>query len=1629
MPTVMNFLTVMKSYLNNEIPEAKLFEGFDSVLLDSLTLSTGRFHLWTQEAIREFASSLNPMIADIRQQTGKEPVMLEISAGYGDLSSGLKTLLPSVRIIPTDGFYSEILDPEEKHYDARVIQARGVQKLSAKDIEDGRFRALLGISDDTPVIIVASHLPREGDVEKELLNQHQVNSVMLVSAYEPQSDQKGTGQRNVMANPVVWSTQFRSLNHDFWFSGLLSPEGQLNCRLETFTRIPGYPRNEPGTLDVIPHPTVSSPIGPYQTRGLLNQLSDIIYGRQRMPQGPLFGELLDRSKPVANYQYPLRKPTHVTTWQALSEVEVVSANEFLDLLSDYLGAGLPRLDILTAIYEKTHLTLDQAKEFLEILDRHTEVRHPVTTVENRQTKAYFDERLHHDFPDLSAPTNSPTAEPSEDELVSRVKEVYSREAKQFQAIYGKQVAGINKEFIERLLQRLPASGGVLDVGTGPGLHAAYIADTFKANHQSRAVVGVDISHDQIEIARTTYADLLNTYPGLQFQEMDARHLNDNFAAGSIAGILDMGAFHFLPAEAQARVLKQHFDLLKDGGVLFMSVKKGPKTIATHPRYGGPEIPMSFFESKEDLANFARQAGFEVSGENLTTQINPITHEEWIYLLAIRPAAAPKPQGPGLRTSVGVLATILPLGPGMKNYSKLSLGDLFSLHAQTFKPVVNPDNNPEYVGVSIAAGMGISDYLLAGNIQDSLFVDPIYKNLTTGKINAFLDAFRRNGFTPEQAFVAKTYREWRAFEGFTNHSLFTELPDSLLVALVCDLQDMDPTGQTLASGKAIDIQEGKEHFPALQFTWKYPNEEPKDYQIVFVDADINGPWPDYLESRVKRGLRFVYQRAAMKLPFDPAYLKRMSPYLDGFYLGDDIAVEYTAERQVIQDMQSQFPLEAPIVRVPMAEAIRQEILRRKIEMPGAATAVLSANHRYDWDLNLRQWPPAAHPAAAKSNLVGRGIAFLMLIPGALVTFVLLPLIYWGLPGSIKFKDVRVGFEGKDIRVTKIRTLTSMRKYGYQKLTAYGRFARPIRIDEWPFFWMIWTGKMRWFGPRVTQRWELSDDYTDQVLSLTSPGLLSWNNLRRVVIDELGLPAQTIADRTAYDLVDINTATPWNRIRLVLASLTIWAALFWHTFSPIQKDLPLIWLADQWNLFSPAPPNKKSLMHRAGQIAFIAMIFVAGAILFSMYLGPIGPDAFTYFAGPHLIHLGANPYDWDAFKQLYLNGAFNHIRHLPIEGSPGEINPYIASPINMLLYSPFRLIRDYRVYENIYLATYFFAVTGSVYLWAKKIIANPTARALGALGFVILLFHLSEAFRLSVSMGQIDYLYIFPMAWGVYLFSQNMRNESTVKPMGAGFLLSLAGFIKVFPFILPLSLSGAAVVAYLRTSASNRKRYFQSNVFLAATSSVVSAALLLVVTSVYPGVQAYAQWLHVWTNFPSVYGAAYLHNFVDVLLNYVPSSAYVFYLAYAIMVCLAWRFLFGKPGHFNDLDMAGMMALLPTFMPAWQSYYDTVLLVPFLIALTHLYKRPLNRVVKLAAAGGLSMIFLLTQMTYGMIPFKFLDTPLPNFLYRESPYDQMRTLAHFLLYPASLMLWGFIWRLKSSARHDNDGARTGNLAIAA
>jgi lipopolysaccharide/colanic/teichoic acid biosynthesis glycosyltransferase len=104
------------------------------------------------------------------------------------------------------------------------------------------------------------------------------------------------------------------------------------------------------------------------------------------------------------------------------------------------------------------------------------------------------------------------------------------------------------------------------------------------------------------------------------------------------------------------------------------------------------------------------------------------------------------------------------------------------------------------------------------------------------------------------------------------------------------------------------------------------------------------------------------------------------------------------------------------------------------------------------------------------------------------------------GPVRFRQTRVGKDGKDFELLKLRSMSVGAEHvgagfavdrGDSRITRVGRFHRRTSIDELPQLWNVLRGDMSVIGPRPTLRYQV-DRYSERQRRRLDirPGLTGW-----------------------------------------------------------------------------------------------------------------------------------------------------------------------------------------------------------------------------------------------------------------------------------------------------------------------------------------------------------------------------------------------------------------------------------------------------------------------------------------------------------------------------------------------------------
>ena len=104
------------------------------------------------------------------------------------------------------------------------------------------------------------------------------------------------------------------------------------------------------------------------------------------------------------------------------------------------------------------------------------------------------------------------------------------------------------------------------------------------------------------------------------------------------------------------------------------------------------------------------------------------------------------------------------------------------------------------------------------------------------------------------------------------------------------------------------------------------------------------------------------------------------------------------------------------------------------------------------------------------------------------------------GPVLFRQTRVGKDGQDFELLKLRTMVVDAEHqgsgyavnaGDSRITRVGRLLRKTSVDELPQLWNVVRGEMSLIGPRPTLRYQV-EKYTErqQMRLHVRPGLTGW-----------------------------------------------------------------------------------------------------------------------------------------------------------------------------------------------------------------------------------------------------------------------------------------------------------------------------------------------------------------------------------------------------------------------------------------------------------------------------------------------------------------------------------------------------------
>lgn len=150
------------------------------------------------------------------------------------------------------------------------------------------------------------------------------------------------------------------------------------------------------------------------------------------------------------------------------------------------------------------------------------------------------------------------------------------------------------------------------------------------------------------------------------------------------------------------------------------------------------------------------------------------------------------------------------------------------------------------------------------------------------------------------------------------------------------------------------------------------------------------------------------------------------------------------------------------------------------------------------------------------------------------------------GPVLYKQTRVGKEGVDFELLKLRTMVVGAETmgtgfavneGDSRITRVGRVLRRLSLDELPQLWNVVRGEMSIIGPRPTLRYQVERYDTTQARRLeVKPGITGWAQVH-------GRATLPWEERIALDVWYVEHRSAWLDLK-ILAKTPI--ALFGGTY---------------------------------------------------------------------------------------------------------------------------------------------------------------------------------------------------------------------------------------------------------------------------------------------------------------------------------------------------------------------------------------------------------------------------------------------------------------------------------------------------
>jgi SAM-dependent methyltransferase len=175
-------------------------------------------------------------------------------------------------------------------------------------------------------------------------------------------------------------------------------------------------------------------------------------------------------------------------------------------------------------------------------------------------------------------------------------------------------------YLKRLLDLLPASAEVLELGCGAGVPVT------QALAERHRVTGVDIAAKQIELAQ-------RYVPGATFIHADMTTLE--FPPGSFDAVVAFYSLTHVPRAEQAALLSRIADWLRPSGLLMATMGASDSPDAVEPDWLGAPMFFSHFDADTNR-DLVRRAGLDILDAEVVAEDEDGEQVAFLWVVARRP---------------------------------------------------------------------------------------------------------------------------------------------------------------------------------------------------------------------------------------------------------------------------------------------------------------------------------------------------------------------------------------------------------------------------------------------------------------------------------------------------------------------------------------------------------------------------------------------------------------------------------------------------------------------------------------------------------------------------------------------------------------------------------------------------------------------------------------------------------------------------------------------------------------------------------------------------------------------------------------------------------------------------------